>query len=81
MTQISATRTRQALETLVSQAPHTENEMFGHFGIVFSAHILKNYMFKHFGIVFRTHMLKNKMFEHLSSAGVVAGDRIGAWRH
>ena len=55
--------------------------MFGHFGIVFSAHILKNKMFEHFGIVVSAHMLKNKMFEHLSSAGVVAGDRIGAWRH
>ena len=60
MTQISATRTRQALETLVSQAPHTENEMFGHFGIVFSAHILKNEMFEHFGIVVSAHMLKKR---------------------
>ena len=52
-----------------------------HFGIVFSAHMLKNKVLQHFGIVFNAHRLKNKMFEHLSSAGVVAGDRIGAWRH
>ena len=64
MTQISATRTCLHLKTLVSQALHTGNEMFRHFGIVFSVHVLENTILQHFGIVFNAHMLENKVLQH-----------------